>query len=112
MMQTETRREFAAAIAVGKERGRVQHLRKFAASLAALGGLSSLAGCGRAPSFNILGSFFPAWLICMIVGIVLAFVVYSLLVRFKLDKSIQWTIVVYPCLAAFFAFTLWLVFFS
>jgi hypothetical protein len=88
------------------------HVRKFAASLAVLAGLGSLAGCGRAPSFNILGSFFPAWLICMVAGIVLASVAYSLLVRFKLDKSIQWTIVVYPCLAALFAFTLWLVFFS
>jgi hypothetical protein len=35
-----------------------------------------------------------------------------LLRRYKLDKQIVWTIVVYPCLAAFFAFTLWLVFFS
>ena len=29
-------------------------------------------GCSRAPSFNILGSFFPAWLLCGIVGIALA----------------------------------------
>jgi hypothetical protein len=98
--------------ASGKEQASVQHLRKFAASLAVLAGVGSLTGCSRAPSFNILGSFFPAWLICMVAGIVLASVAYSLLVRFKLEKSIQWTIIVYPCLAAFFAFTLWLVFFS
>ena len=30
----------------------------------------------------------------------------------KLEKLILWGILVYPCLAAFFAFTLWLVFFS
>ena len=71
-----------------------------------------LAGCGRAPSFNILGSFFPAWLICMVVGIVLSAIVHWLLARFRLDQEISWTIIVYPCLAAFFAFTLWLVFFS
>jgi hypothetical protein len=81
-------------------------------SLAAFGSLIGLAGCGRAPSFNILGSFFPAWLICMVVGIVLAAIVNWVLTHYKLDKEISWTILVYPCLAAFFAFTLWLIFFS
>jgi dolichyl-phosphate-mannose--protein O-mannosyl transferase len=78
----------------------------------ALSGLSFMAGCGRAPSFNILGSFFPAWLVCMVAGIALAAVVHGILVRFKLDTEIAWTIVVYPCLAALIAFILWLVFFS
>jgi hypothetical protein len=85
---------------------------KLALCLAALTGLGPLAGCGRAPSFNILGSFFPAWLICMVVGILLAAIVSWILTALKLDKLISWGILVYPCLAAFFAFTLWLVFFS
>jgi dolichyl-phosphate-mannose--protein O-mannosyl transferase len=78
----------------------------------ALSGLSLVAGCGRAPSFNILGSFFPAWLVCMVVGIALAAVIHAILVRFKWDTAIAWTIVVYPCIAALIAFILWLVFFS
>src|SRR5262249_14438831 len=28
-------------------------------------------GCSRAPSFDILGSFFPAWLLCLAVGLLL-----------------------------------------
>jgi hypothetical protein len=96
----------------GREYAFMQRYRKLTAPLAALGALGVLAGCGRAPSFNILGSFFPAWLICMVVGILLAAVVHWLLARFKFDKEIAWAILVYPCLAAFFAFTLWLVFFS
>jgi uncharacterized membrane protein YwzB len=75
-------------------------------------GMFVLAGCGRAPSFNILGSFFPAWLICMIVGILLAAIVSWTLTALKLEKLIAWGVIVYPCLAAFFAFTLWLLFFS
>lgn len=71
-----------------------------------------LAGCGRAPSFNILGSFFPAWLICMVVGILLAAIVNWILTALKLEKLISWSILTYPCLAAFFAFSLWLIFFS
>jgi hypothetical protein len=90
----------------------VQISRRTMASFAALSSLGALAGCGRAPSFNIFGSFFPAWLICIGAGIVLAVMAHWLLRRYKLDKEIVWTILVYPCLAAFFAFTLWLVFFS
>lgn len=81
-------------------------------SLAAVGSLIALVGCGRAPSFNILGSFFPAWLVCVVVGIMLAAIVNWVLMHYKLDTEISWTILVYPCLAAFFAFTLWLSFFS
>jgi hypothetical protein len=82
------------------------------AALTALGLPAWLCGCGRAPSFNILGSFFPAWLLCIAAGILLASGVYWLLERAKLDKEIRPAIVVYPCLATFFAFTLWLIFFS
>jgi len=85
---------------------------RFAPPFAALTCLLPLAGCGRAPSFNILGSFFPAWLICMVIGILLAAIVNWILTALKLEKLILWGILVYPCLAAFFAFTLWLVFFS
>ena len=71
-----------------------------------------LTGCGRAPSFNILGSFFPAWLVCLISGVLLAALANRAFALVKLDQSIPWSIVVYPCLAFFFACTLWLIFFS
>jgi hypothetical protein len=48
----------------------------------------------------------------MVAGVVLAAAVYRVLAYFKLDKEIAWTILVYPCLAAFFAFSLWLIFFG
>jgi hypothetical protein len=70
------------------------------------------AGCSRAPTFNILGSFFPSWMLCGLVGILLAVVVRLFFVRIKLEEQLTPLIVVYPCLAAFFTFTLWLLFFS
>jgi len=71
-----------------------------------------IAGCGRAPTFNILGSFFPAWLVCMVIGVVLAAAAYRVLVWLRLDQEIAWSIAVYPSIALFFACVLWLIFFS
>ena len=71
-----------------------------------------LTGCGRAPSFNVLGSYFPAWLICILVGIAGASLVSFLLAKVQMPQLIRWTILVYPCLAASIAFTLWLLIFS
>ena len=70
------------------------------------------AGCSRAPSFNILGSFFPAWLLCGIIGIVLAVVTRVIFVRTNFEKELAPLILVYPCLALFYTFTTWLLFFS
>lgn len=69
-------------------------------------------GCSRAPSFNILGSFFPAWLLCGIVGIVLAVVTRFIFLRTNFEKELSPLILVYPCLALFYTFTTWLLFFS
>lgn len=69
-------------------------------------------GCSRAPSFNILGSFFPAWLLCGILGIVLTVIVRLIFVRTGFEKELSPLILVYPCLAAFFTFSIWIVFFS
>ena len=71
-----------------------------------------LAGCGRAPSFNVLGSYFPAWLLCIFAGISGASLVASIFSRLGVQNLLRWTILVYPCLAASIAFTLWLLLFS
>jgi hypothetical protein len=72
----------------------------------------SAAGCTRAPSFNILGSFFPSWILCGVIGILLTVAARLFFVRIQLEQELSPLILVYPCLAAFFTFTLWLVFFS
>ena len=67
-----------------------------------------LTGCGRAPSFDILGSFFPAWLLCFVAAILLTVLSRELLRR---HMEIVWPIVTYPSLTALFAFGLWLTLF-
>jgi hypothetical protein len=65
----------------------MQHSPKPAVSLVTISSLGVLTGCGRAPSFSILGSFFPAWLICMVVGILLAAIVNWILSRSSARSS-------------------------
>jgi hypothetical protein len=69
-----------------------------------------LAGCSRAPSVDVMGSFFPGWLVCVIVGIVFAAVARLALLRLRIKVALP--ILVYPSLAAIFTFVLWLLFYS
>jgi len=66
-----------------------------------------LASCSRAPSFDILGSYFPAWLICLALGVLLTAAIRWLLLRFQI--ALVFPIVVYPSLTALFAFGMWLI---
>lgn len=81
-------------------------------AVAGLPALLLLAGCSRAPTFSIMGSYFPAWLVCILVGIALAAMVNLVLSRTHREHLLAWPALVYPSLAAFFAFALWLLFFS
>ena len=68
-----------------------------------------LSSCSRAPSVEVLGSFFPAWLVCFIVAIVLTALIRLLVMRLRFKVALP--MLAYPGLAAFFTFALWLVFF-
>jgi YtcA family len=67
-----------------------------------------LTGCGRAPAFDVLGSFFPAWLVCFAVAIPLAVLGRELL---QSRVEIVFPVLVYPSLTAIFTFALWLALF-
>jgi hypothetical protein len=68
-----------------------------------------LTGCGRAPSFDVLGSFFPAWLACLALGLLLTVAARWLLLRLHIVIALP--ILTYPSLTALLTFALWLVFF-
>jgi hypothetical protein len=65
-----------------------------------------------APSVDILGSFFPIWMFCLIGGILLTLAVRFLFIRIKLDGELGARVVVYPSMVALFACAIWLGFFS
>jgi hypothetical protein len=68
-------------------------------------------GCSRAPSINIIGSFFPVWMLCAIIAVVIAFVVRALLVRFKLETEVGPVALFYPSVVVLSACVLWLIFY-
>jgi len=68
-----------------------------------------LAGCSWAPSIDILGSFFPAWLVCIAAASLLTALTRSVLTRLQLKLDLPG--LAYPSLAAFLSFALWLIFF-
>ncbi len=66
-------------------------------------------GCSRAPSFDILGSFFPAWLLCLVVGLAVTLAARWLVLR--LHIVVAFPILTYPSLTALVTCALWLTFF-
>jgi hypothetical protein len=69
-----------------------------------------LSGCSSAPSRNILGSYFPSWMICVLVAIGLTIVVHVVLA--KAGVELPAPIVVYLALTLAFSFALWLLWLS
>src|SRR5262249_24087614 len=74
--------------------------------------LVGLAGCGVAPSVNILGSFFPAWLLSIVARGVLTIITLQVFVAMEIASDIGPTAVVYPCLAGLWTFATWLLVFG
>ena len=73
-------------------------------------GALMLAGCSRAPSFDIAGSFFPAWLTCLMAAIVFTALAGWCLRRLQIP--LLWPTLTYPSLTAFLTLALWLTFFG
>jgi hypothetical protein len=70
----------------------------------------ALTSCSRAPSFDVLGSFFPAWLVCLALGLLLTGVVRWLSLRVRVPLALP--VLTYTCLAALFTFVIWLALFN
>jgi hypothetical protein len=65
--------------------------------------------CSRAPSFDIIGSFFPAWLVCLALGLLLTVAARWLFLRARVVIALP--ALTYPSITALFTFALWLAWF-
>jgi hypothetical protein len=70
------------------------------------------SGCaGNAPNVSIIGSFFPVWMVCLSIAVVLTFIVHTVLVRLRLDTEVGPVALFYPSVVVLFTSLLWLIFF-
>lgn len=69
----------------------------------------TLASCSRAPSVDVLGSFFPAWLLCLTISVVLTVFVQLLLSRLRM--RVAYPVLFFASLATLLTLALWLIFF-
>lgn len=65
--------------------------------------------CSRAPSFDILGSFFPAWLVCLVLALLLTVLARWLFLRARVVIALP--VLTYPSLTLLFTCALWLAWF-
>jgi hypothetical protein len=66
------------------------------------------SGCEGAPSRNILGSYFPSWMVCAVVGIVVALVARAIFKATGILPEIPAPLVVLLALGCAVTFGLWL----
>jgi hypothetical protein len=69
----------------------------------------SIESCTRVPTFDVMGSLFPSWLVCLAVAILLTVAIRWLLMRLRIP--LVFPAVIYPSLTALLTFALWLGFF-
>jgi hypothetical protein len=73
--------------------------------------VASLGGCNGAPSRNILGSYFPSWMVCALVGIAVAGIARATLKSTGILQELPAPFVVIlaiGCAATFCSWLLWL----
>ncbi len=70
----------------------------------------AVAGCD--PVVNIAGANFPAWLLCAILGMVIAGILRSVFARTGLEPYLGPLLVIYPALAVLLSCIVYLVFFN
>ena len=63
------------------------------------------------PQINVIGSFFPSWMLCAAIGIVVAVLARVLFVRAGVDPYLVPRALVYPSLALLVTLVLWVTLF-
>lgn len=70
------------------------------------------SGCAFSPTLDVYGSYFPAWIVCIILGIVLTVIARLLLVGGGINEHLKFKPALYCCMMIFFTLAVWLIFFK
>jgi hypothetical protein len=72
----------------------------------------ALTGCAHSPSFNVLGSYFPGWIACIVASIVVTALVRFVLNRLQWEQRIPALPLFYFAMALLIACLIWLIAFE
>jgi hypothetical protein len=66
----------------------------------------------RCPSLNIFGTFFPSWMLCVLIGIIVAIAAHKVFARSGIAAHLTPGALLYPSITLSVTFVLWLVVFG
>ena len=88
------------------------HLKCRTTTILFLPAIFLLGGCAHSPTVDVLGSYFPAWMLCIIIGLFSMLIVRLLLIGFGIYAHLRLKPVLFSCTAIFFTLAVWLVLFK
>jgi len=71
-----------------------------------------VAGCNYSPTMDLLGSYFPAWMLCAVIGIVTAVIIRQILAVAGINDYVVAPLLTYAGLAVSATLLAWLLWFG
>ena len=71
-----------------------------------------VAACSSAPTMDLLGSYFPAWMLCAVLGIVAAVIIRQILAVAGISDYVVAPLLTYAALAMSATLLVWLLWFG
>ena len=72
----------------------------------------AVSGCSHAPTLDLLGSYFPAWMLCAVAGILAAVIIRQILSLVGIHEFVNAPLLTYTGFAVSAALLLWLFWFG
>lgn len=69
----------------------------------------SLVATACDPVIDVEGTFFPAWLVCIVMGVALSLLTHRLFVAARVHAHLGPPLLIYSCLGLLFTLASWLV---
>jgi YtcA family len=66
----------------------------------------------HSPTVDVLGSYFPAWMICIVSGLTLTLIAHLIVQVCKLKPYLGPAPLIYSCLMIIFTFATWVLFYQ
>jgi drug/metabolite transporter (DMT)-like permease len=66
----------------------------------------------RSPTIDILGSYFPAWMICIVSGLTLTLISRWIIRAYHLEAYASPAPLIYSCLTIIYTFLTWIIFYQ